>query len=141
MSYDIDKLRESELTDHLKKEEQELSLVDHLREVTEEKKDLERQLEEAREENQYLAKGIQMRDVMVKSLQEECVKLHLQIPVKQLKEKGDESLHRPSLGEYLSEVIKLNFEDVKRTDCCTKTAEWILEKIEQWEKGDEETPT
>ena len=52
----------------------------------------------------------------------------------QLKEKGQESLHRPSLGEYLSDVIRLNFEDVKRTDCCTKTADWILEKIEQWEK-------
>ena len=48
MNNDIDKLRESELTDHLKKEEQELSLVDHLREVTEEKKELERQLAEAR---------------------------------------------------------------------------------------------
>jgi hypothetical protein len=45
----------------------------------------------------------------------------------------DEFLRRPSLGEYLREAIKLNFEDVKRTDCCTETAEWILEKIEQWE--------
>ena len=56
-------------------------------------------------------------------------------------EEALEYLHHPSLGDYLREVIKLNFEDVKRTDCCTKTAEWILEKIEQWDKGDEETPT
>lgn len=45
----------------------------------------------------------------------------------------DEFLHRPPLGEYLREAIKLNFEDVKRTDCCTETTEWIIEKIEQWE--------
>lgn len=46
----------------------------------------------------------------------------------------EEILRRPSLGDYLREVIKLNFEDVKRTDCCTETTEWLLEKIEQWEK-------
>jgi hypothetical protein len=54
--------------------------------------DLERQLEEAREDRDYLARGIQVRDKMIKSLQDECVKLHLQLPIKpsiiQLKEQG-----------------------------------------------------
>ena len=45
----------------------------------------------------------------------------------------DEFLHRPPLGEYLREVIKLNYVDVERKGCCTETVEWIIEKIEQWE--------
>ena len=53
---------------------------------------LERQLEEARRESDYLTRGIQVRDKMIKGLQEECVKLHLQLPIKpftiQLKEQG-----------------------------------------------------
>lgn len=53
---------------------------------------LERQLAEARRESDYLTRGIQVRDKMIKGLQEECVKLHLQLPIKpftiQLKEKG-----------------------------------------------------
>ena len=53
---------------------------------------LERQLAEARRESDYLTRGILVRDKMIKGLQEECVKLHLQIPIKpfkvQLKEKG-----------------------------------------------------
>ena len=54
---------------------------------------LERQLEEARRESDYLTRGIQVRDKMIKGLQEECVKLHLQLPIKpftiQLKEQGE----------------------------------------------------
>ena len=55
---------------------------------------LERQLEEVREERDYLATGIEVRDNMIRSLQEECVKLQLQIPIEpfkiKIKEKGDE---------------------------------------------------
>ena len=53
---------------------------------------LRRQLEEARAERDYLSRGIRVRDTMIKSLQDECVRLHLQIPIKpfkeQLKEQG-----------------------------------------------------
>ena len=94
MNNDIDKLRESELTDHLKKEEQELSLVDHLREVTEEKKDLERQLAEARE------LLMRCRDTIQASIVEEGIsdsrrlyrtELYNYVQ-EQLKEKGDDML-------------------------------------------------
>ena len=48
--------------------------------------------DETRKERDYLFRGIQVRDTMIKSLQDECVRLHLQIPIKpfkeQLKEQG-----------------------------------------------------
>lgn len=90
MSYDLDKLRESELTDHLKKEEQELSLVDHLREVTEEKKDLERQLAEARDLNERLIRFIDSSNGDFDKFKEMYSKLLSMCAKEQLKEKGDE---------------------------------------------------
>ena len=31
----------------------------------------------------------------------------------------------------VEKAIKLNFHDVERLECCTETANWVLEKIEQ----------
>ena len=31
----------------------------------------------------------------------------------------------------VEKAIKLNFHEVKRSECCTETANWVLEKIEQ----------
>ena len=89
MNNDIDKLRESELTDHLKKEEQELSLVDHLREVTEEKKELERQLEEVREFEKEIGRKLIINKIGALSDKELILSLRDYFG-EQLKEKGDE---------------------------------------------------
>ena len=31
----------------------------------------------------------------------------------------------------VEKAIKLNFHDVERLECCTETANWVLEKIDQ----------
>ena len=33
-------------------------------------------------------------------------------------------------------AIKLNFHDVERLECCTETANWVFEKIEQLKEQD-----
>ena len=67
-------------------------LLDEVRKLEKDQTNLERQLAEASEERDYLATGIQVRDNMIRSLQEECVKLQLQIPIEpfkiEIKEKG-----------------------------------------------------